>query len=242
MHDEGRAGRRQPLSHSLRSPPPALKNSFHFNTNFEINLHLINILHVLWSVMSSGPPLQTLQGKDEQPLHVLAVARVGRPPGAQGPGACARRGVERGSGWAAPGTGGGGAVHGLRCPTWRLGNCRGRCRANASGERLSEEGPAGKLAGGQGARGAGRRWAPLRGRPDGLREEPAAPAQGPGGSGRREAALLSCWRGISAAFVTVPNGQAHPRTVHARPGPAAMPAMGWLHPRGSNRQPRLTGR
>lgn len=38
-------------SRSLCSLAPALENSLHSKTNFEINLHLINILHGLWSVV-----------------------------------------------------------------------------------------------------------------------------------------------------------------------------------------------
>lgn len=69
-----RAGDSKPLStcvgegryphHSLPSLAPALNPAYTLKTNFEINRHLINILHAFWRVVSIGSVFQTLWGND----------------------------------------------------------------------------------------------------------------------------------------------------------------------------------
>lgn len=158
----------------------------------------------------------------------------GPAQGVQGPGAGA---VEVGMGctWYGRSTCG---------QTLRRGNCRGRCRARGRHFRGGCRRRRGRLGSSQMERGlrAQSGTGHLCGDGQlGSGKESAAPAQGPGGSGRGEAALLSCLTGISAAFLTVPNQprEAHARTVHAPPRPscqprcpAAVPATRWLHPRG----------
>ena len=100
---------------ALCSLAPALEHSLHSKTNFEINLHLINILHVLWSVV-----FQTRRGRPPRCLCMVSRG-LRRTTGCWGVRARPCRGQTR----AARGTEGGGHP---RSPKIRLlGSCQGSC-------------------------------------------------------------------------------------------------------------------
>lgn len=63
------------------------KTAYSLKTNFEINLHLINILHVLWSVVFTGPLFQTLE-KGFVATFPACCEACSQQPGVQGWGAC----------------------------------------------------------------------------------------------------------------------------------------------------------